>query len=196
MRSKSVIIAALVAALLVGSVTPSHAQDAPPDPALAAADAARRAAEQDGRPHFEPGLYGSLGGCVNEPPEDQRVASTMVAGFSPPAPNARPMNGSPMAWQVSAPRGYQDPARPGGSAEVGLRDKFGRGSRLVYVDVFRPDGTAARNGAALVGDGWATLTYPSQFRAGEPLVPGVYTIVWRDTITDRFIACDGFVVEP
>jgi methionine-rich copper-binding protein CopC len=81
-------------------------------------------------------------------------------------------------------------------AEIGLRDKLGTANRMVYADVTGPDGSAARNGTILVADGWGKLAYPTAFRAAPPLGAGTYTVVWRDTISDRFIACDGFVVEP
>jgi len=183
-------MAVAIAAAILLSARPAAAQEATPDPATAAAERAAREAVQAAGPRFQV-VPNGYGGCVNEPPEDQRVAYTVPPGFV-----ARPgMNGGP-GWQVSAPRGWPGPLRPGDPAELALRDKVGVGSRLVYADVVRPDGTFSRAGTILFDDGQGRLVYPSAFRDAPPTVAGVYTVVWRDTVTDRFIACDGFEVAP
>lgn len=181
----ALVVLALVAALT--SPAPTHAQQPAPDPATAAADEAARQAAAAIGPRFDPTAYG-FGGCVNEPTADERISATVPPGFV-----AQPgMNGGP-GWQVSAPRA---PIQPGDQATITLRDKVGTQNRMVYADVYRQDGTVARAGSALFGDGQAKLTYPRDFSSGTPLTTGVATVVWRDTITDRFLACDGFVVGP
>lgn len=193
---------ALATAVGVAGVVPAGAQDTPPDPAQAAADGARRAAEgaaphisaaptSQQQPRFVPGPGGAWQPCENEPPADQQLAATVPPGFAPQAG----MNGGP-GWLVSSPRGWPGPIRPGGIATLSLRDKYGTVTRLVSADVVAPDGTSARAASAIFGNNALDFAYPSDFTGASPLGAGVYTVIWRATTGDRFIACDGFVVTP
>lgn len=189
-------LAALAALMLTASAIPTaSAQEQPaPDPAAAAAEQARQAAERAAAPtigpRFVPAAPG-YAGCQNEPPEDQQLSATIPAGFEP-----KPgLNGGP-GWQVSAPRGWPGPTHPGDAAELSLRDKYGTATRRVTVEVVRPDGTSARGSMPMFGDRPAKRIYPTEFELGAPLAPGVYTVIWRTATDQQFIACDGFVVEP
>lgn len=184
LRSRIPLIAAALALLLLAA--PASAQETSQDPATQAAERAAAeaaAAAQIPRPTFVPAADG-WGGCVNVPPAGQPIAESTIPG----------------TWQVSAPRGRPRAVRPGDLAVIGLRDKYGtlyRGEpRVVYAEVYRPDGGKARAGTILVGDETAELRYPKAFAFGQPLLEGVYTVIWRDNVTDGFIACDGFVVAP
>jgi len=176
---------------LVVALAPSagHAQEpAPPDAAQIAVDeAARQAALAASGPRFDP----ATGRCVGLPPESEQVQATLPPGYRPDPT----MNGGP-GWQVSAPRGWPGPTHAGETVKLSLRDKFGTQPRFVYAQVFAPGGATARDGALLTDDGSGYVTYPSSFRQGSPTIPGTYTVVWHDTNTDGFIACDGFVVVP
>lgn len=176
---------ALVAALALPTTT--QAQQPSPDPATVAAEEAARQAAAAAGPRFVPVAEGAWAPCQNEPTADERIAATVPPGVDLARfPNAA-------GWQSSAPRA---PIARDDQAALTLRDKVGTQNRMVYADVYRPDGTVARAGSALFGDAQARLSYPAGFSSGAPLTTGVYTVVWRDTITDRFIACDGFVVGP
>jgi len=182
------IVAVLAAGWCLTMAVGVGAQEATPasDPAAAAAEQARQQAEASAsNPRFDPTAYG-FGGCMNEPPAEARIGATVPPGVDLAViPNAA-------GWLVSAPRGG---ASPGAPVELSLRDKAGARNRMVYADIYRPDGTFARAGSTLFGSRDTKLTYPLDFRDGQPLVPGSYTVIWRDTITDRFLACDGFVVQ-
>ena len=177
------ILAALVAATILAA--PVVAQEPTSDPAAVAAEQARDAAEAAAGPRFQP-KDGDYAGCVNEPPESERIQATVPPGFVP-QPG---MNGGP-GWQVSSPRA---PVAPGTSHRLTLRDKFGTTMRWVYADVYAPDGSSSRAGGVLDGAQQTFVSYPVEFRAAPPVAPGAYTVVWRDALTDRFLSCDGFVV--
>jgi hypothetical protein len=144
------------------------------------------------RQHFDPALNGHLGGCIDEPPADQRVSPTLLDG-------SQPSGGSGVGWQTSAPRYWlgqrTPPTRPGETAALGLRDKFGTGNRLVLTDVYGPDGQQHGSGRwLLVADNFGYVTYPWHFFGAPPLENGTYTVIWRDADSGGYIACDGFFV--
>ena len=188
MHRQSIVLAAFIACIMLAPAA-AHAQEPQPDPAAIAAEQARQLAEASASgPRFQPGLYGPLGGCINEPPESERIAPTIPPGFTSTAV----MNGGP-GWQVSAPR---SPIRTGEAVKLSLRDKLGTAVRWVHAEVTRPDGRVVRAGMPMVRDGSAELTYPDRFLGGVPTMPGTYTVIWRDRATDAFLACDGFEVVP
>jgi hypothetical protein len=134
------------------------------------------------------------------------VASSQAA---PPAPRFNPdwqSSGGPICldepprmiereWQVSAPRGFPGPVRPGDLVQLGLRDKFGGMTSALWVlaRVIGPDGSSTTATAFIQGDQWAYVRYPHEFVGAVPVAAGVYTVVWE--AGGGFIACDGFVVR-
>lgn len=178
-----VISAALAVAVLLLALAAS-AQEPTPDPAAAAAEHARQQAEGPRFVPFTPGA--GYVGCTGEPPASERVEATVPPGVDLAViPNAA-------GWQVSAPRG---PIRPDAAVTLTLRDKAGRVTRPLVAEVVAPDGNRSSATSSLFGAFTAELDYPSAFGSATPLSPGVYTVIWRSMIGNRFIACDGFVVD-
>ena len=95
-------------------------------------------------------------------------------------------------WQVSAPR---ETVNAGESVEIGLRNKFGENSEVYYVvaRVIGPDDAEVSVTTELRADEWATLMYPDDFSKADPIMPGVYTVIW-EVLDEGFVACDGFQV--
>lgn len=194
MPSQSIRTIAFGAAMLAlgAVVAPAAALADQTTPEQAAVDEAARQAQLAAGPRYVPFTPGgSYVGCVGEPPLDQRVAASTV-DLPADVNTANGLRPGPYGgWMVSSPRG----PLVAGQARISLQDKVGTASRMVYADVIAPDGTTARAGAVLFGARDAALNYPTDFRAAPPLMRGVYTVVWRSTIGDGFITCDGFVVE-
>jgi hypothetical protein len=107
--------------------------------------------------------------------------------------NIPPFTMTDKTWQVSAPRKAGE-LKPGDSAEVGLRSKWGNAGEQteVVAKVIAPDGKTTSAKTTLKAADWAMIYYPKDFAGAAPLVAGSYVVLWE--INNGLVACDGFVV--
>lgn len=101
---------------------------------------------------------------------------------------------SKYSWQTAAPRVGVDTVKVNTTAQIGLRNKFGKAADSLpfVVRVYQPDSTENVGRGVLQADQWSNQTFPKDFQSGTTSNAGIYTVVYE--IYGVGVACDGFEV--